>query len=359
MNSPGNPNSEATGVVREVRNAQRFDVAALAGYLKGRVDGIDDAVQVRQFDGGQSNPTYLLENSRGSRWVMRKKPAGQLLATAHMVEREYQITSVLAGTAVPVAKPLLLCQDASIIGTPFYLIEYVHGRIFRDPSLPTLTSVEREAAYDSMITTLATLHAVDWQAIGLGDYGKADGYVARQIVRWTKQYQASKLRDIAAMDWLIDWLPRHLPAQTSTGIVHGDFRIDNMIFHPTEPRVIAVVDWELSTIGDPLTDVAYHCLAFYLRREQRGIAGLIGHDLKVLGIPSEADIVARYCAARGILSIPNWNFFIAFALFRLAAIAEGVYARMRQGNATTDAAASVAGESEAFAQAARAAAESA
>jgi aminoglycoside phosphotransferase (APT) family kinase protein len=345
-------NSDATGVVREVRSAQIIDERALLDYLRDRVEGIKDSLRVRQFDGGQSNPTYLLE-SENRRWVLRKKPAGQLLATAHMIEREYRITSALAATGFPAAKPLLWCDDVSIIGTAFYVVEYVHGRILRDPSLPEMSMTDRGTAYRSMVATLASLHSVDVGAVGLGDFGKPDGYVARQIARWTKQYQASKERDVPAMEWLIDWLPKHVPTQTSAAIVHGDFRIDNMIFHPSEPRVIAVLDWELSTIGEPLTDVAYHCLAFHLRREQRGVPGLLGHDFAALGIPSESEIVADYCRARGISGIENWNFNVAFALFRLASIAEGVYARMRQGNATTDAAASVAGESAAFAEAAK------
>jgi aminoglycoside phosphotransferase (APT) family kinase protein len=298
----------------------------------------------------------LLQTDHG-RWVLRKKPSGNLLPTAHQIEREYQITSALAATAVPVPRAPLLCDDATIIGTPFFVMDYVHGRILRDPALPTLAPAERRAAYQSMITTLAALHEVDFTARGLAEFGKPQGYVERQIARWTKQYQASKQRELPAMDWLIDWLPRNVPPQTQVGIVHGDFRIDNMVFHPTEPRVIAVLDWELSTIGDPLTDVAYHCLAFHLQREQRGVPGLVGHDLAALGVPTEREIVQWYCAARGIAEIPNWSFCVAFALFRLAAIAEGVYARMRQGNANADAASTVANESAAFANAARRVAE--
>ena len=345
-------NTTATGMVRDMRTAQKLDVAALATYLTGRVDGIDGSLRVLQFDGGQSNPTYLLQTDHG-RWVLRKKPTGTLLPTAHLIEREYQITTALATTAVPVPRAALLCEDASILGTAFFVMDYVHGRILRDPALPTMSPGDRRAAYQSMITTLAALHDVDFVARGLEQYGKPQGYVERQIARWSKQYQASKARELPAMDWLLDWLPRNVPVQTQVGIVHGDFRIDNMVFHPTEPRVIAVLDWELSTIGDPLTDVAYHCLAFHLRREQRGVPGLIGHDLVALGIPSEREIVGWYCAARGLAEIPNWSFCVAFALFRLAAIAEGVYARMRQGNANTDAAATVAHESAAFAAAAQ------
>ncbi len=316
-----------------VREAHRFDTERLAEYMRRHVDDFTGPLDVEQFKGGQSNPTYLVR-AGGKAYVMRRKPPNKLLPSAHAVDREYRVITALAATDVPVAKTYALCTDESVIGTAFYIMDYVEGRIFWDPALPGMTPAERSAVFDEMNRVIAALHRVDYQAVGLSDYGKPGSYFARQIDRWSKQYRASETETIEAMEHLIDWLPQHIPADDQTRIVHGDFRIDNVIFHPSEPRVLVVIDWELSTLGHPMSDLAYHCLMW--RMPPGEFHGLAGVDVKALGIPSEREYVATYCRRVGREPVPEheWEYYMAFNLFRLAAIVQGVLARALQGNAS-------------------------
>ena len=317
-----------------VRAQHRFDETALARYLSAHLDGFSGPLEVVQFRGGQSNPTYLLSAAGGRRAVLRRKPPGPLLPSAHAVEREYRVLCALDHTGVPVPRPRLLCDDAAVIGTPFYVMDYVAGRVFWDLDLPELAAAERLAVYDAMNEGIATLHQVDVGAAGLGDFGRPGGYVARQVGRWTKQYRASETAPIAAMDRLIDWLPAHLPDDEETCIVHGDYRLDNMIFAAEEPRLLAILDWEISTLGHPVADFAYHCMPYRLPPETgRGIAGL---DLARLGIPEEQDYRARYCRRTGRTSLPDWEFYLAYNMFRLAAILQGIAGRARDGTAANE-----------------------
>jgi aminoglycoside phosphotransferase (APT) family kinase protein len=297
---------------------------------------------VRQFKGGQSNPTYWV-GAGDLQLVVRKKPPGDLLPSAHAVEREYRIMKALDGSGVPVPKVLGLCEDAGVIGTPFFVMRYVAGRIFWDPTIPSLTSnAERAAVYREYTDALAALHAVDYAKVGLADYGKVGGYVARQVDRWSKQYEASRTSDIAAMEALMAWLRTSPPQSDETTLIHGDYRIDNMMFTPAgeggEPRAIAILDWELSTLGHPVSDLAYACMGYHLNLPGRG--GLAGVDVAALGIPTEQEMVDAYCAKTGRATIAEWPYFMAFGIFRLAAIAQGVFKRSQQGNASSDDAAS-------------------
>ena len=316
-----------------VREAHRFDTERLAEYMRRHVDDFAGPIDVEQFKGGQSNPTYLV-HAGGKSYVMRRKPPNKLLPSAHAVDREYRVITALAATDVPVAKTYALCTDEAVIGTAFYIMDYVEGRILWDPALPGMTPAERSAVFDEMNRVIAALHRVDYGAVGLGNYGKPGSYFARQIDRWSKQYRASETETIEAMEHLIDWLPQHIPADDQTRIVHGDFRIDNVIFHPGEPRALAVLDWELSTLGHPMSDFAYHCLMWRMSAgEFRGLADM---DVKALGIPSEPEYVAAYCRRVGREPVPEheWEYYMAFNLFRLAAIVQGVLARALQGNAS-------------------------
>ncbi len=317
-----------------VREAHRFDTQRLADYVRRNVEDFAGPIEVEQFKGGQSNPTYLIR-AGGKRYVMRRKPPGELLPSAHAVDREYRVITALAATDVPVPKTHALCTDESVIGTMFFIMDYVEGRIFEDPALPGVMPAERAAIFDETNRVIAALHRVDYQAIGLEDYGKPGSYFARQISRWTKQYRASETETIAAMDNLIDWLPQHIPADDETRIVHGDFRIDNVIFHPREPRALAVLDWELSTLGHPMSDFAYHCMIW--RMSPGEFHGLANADVKALGIPSEAEYLAAYCRRVGREPVPEheWEYYMAFNMFRLAAILQGVLARALQGNASS------------------------
>ena len=319
-----------------VRAAHRFDEAALEPYLKTNVAGFEGPLGVQQFGGGQSNPTFLLTAGR-RRYVLRKKPPGQLLKSAHQVDREYRIMKALATTDVPVPKMHVLCEDESVIGTSFYVMDFLEGRIFRDPQLPDLAPAERAAIYDSMNDVLARLHNVDFAKIGLGDFGKPGNYFERQIARWITQYRAAQTTDIPEMERLIEWMPSNVPKDDSVSIAHGDYRLENTIFHPAEPRMIAVLDWELSTIGHPLADLAYNCMGYHVMNPRQG--GLVDLDYAALGIPSENDYVAKYCARTGRARIENWSFYLAFALFRLASISQGVYKRGLDGNASSETAA--------------------
>ncbi len=319
---------------RAVSPQHAFDTGRLADWLRARVEGFSGELTVEQFKGGQSNPTFLL--SAGNRkYVMRRKPPGKLLPSAHAVDREYRVISALAQTGVPVAKGYALCEDDAVIGTAFYVMDYVAGRVLWDPALPGMAPGERTAIFTEMNRVIAALHSVDYAAVGLADYGRPGNYFARQIDRWSKQYRASETEKIEAMDNLMAWLPANIPAGDETAIVHGDYRLDNVIFHPSEPRILAVLDWELSTLGHPLADFAYHCMSWRLSPGQ--FRGLAGHDLAALGIPSEREYVALYCQRTGRASIPaaEFEYYLAFNMFRLTAIAQGIMARALQGNASS------------------------
>ena len=320
---------------RPVAEAHRFDVAALARFLEAQVPGFRGPLEVEQFKGGQSNPTFRLRSPSGS-YVLRRKPPGKLLPSAHAVDREYRVITALGATDVPVPKTYCLCTDESVIGTMFYVMENVEGRVLWDPQLPGMTREERGAIFAEMNRVIAALHRVDYAAIGLGDYGKPGNYFARQIDRWGKQYKASETETIEAMDRLIEWLPAHIPANDATSIVHGDFRLDNMIWHPAEPRVLAVLDWELSTLGHPMADFAYHAMAWRLSSNE--FRGLRDADLGALGIPTEAEYLALYLRNVKAAAPPrreDWEFYIVFNLFRAAAIFQGVMARAVAGNASS------------------------
>ncbi|QCF24883.1 phosphotransferase [Hydrocarboniclastica marina] len=318
----------------EVLPAHRFDEHALAGYLREHLPAMGDTFVVRQFQGGQSNPTFLLETG-GRRYVLRKKPPGKVLPSAHMVEREYKVIRALAeNTRLPVPQTHVLCEDPSIIGTAFYVMDFIPGRILTHPALEAVELSERRPIHLAAVDTLAELHRVDPMAIGLDDFGRPQGYVARQVKRWSGQYEASRTDDMPAMDNLMNWLPENLPAHDETAIAHGDFRLGNLLFDPDAPRVSAILDWELATLGHPLADLAYFCLPYHLPADLKGMRGLIGIDLKAQGIPDEAEILARYCEKTGRKSVDDWHVFLAFSLFRLAAILQGVYSRALQGNAS-------------------------
>ena len=313
-----------------VRAQHRFDEARLAAWMAQHIEGFRGPITVEQFKGGQSNPTFRLA-ADGKRYVLRRKPPGKLLPSAHAVDREYRVVTALRAAGIPVARTYALCTDADVIGTDFYVMEYVEGRVFWDPTLPGLLPAERRGLYDAMNGVIARLHQVDYKGLGLGDFGKSGNYVMRQIDRWTRQYRASETETIEAMDWLIDWLPQNAPADDETSIVHGDFRMDNMIFHPSEPRVLALLDWELSTLGNPLGDFAYHVMAWRLRPEE--YRGLAHADLTALGIPGEEEYCALYCRRTGRERLPHWDFYIAYNMFRLAAILQGIMGRVVEGTA--------------------------
>ncbi len=326
MSAAANPGAQLVAPVHP------FDETALAAYLRANVGDFSGPLSVEQYQGGQSNPTYRI-GAGVHRYVLRRKPPGRLLPSAHAIEREYRVMAALAGTGVPVAKMYALCEDPAVIGTAFYLMEYVEGRILWDPTLPGMTPTQRADHYDELNRVLATLHQVDYAAAGLSDFGKTGHYIERQIARWSKQYAAGGAERIAAMDRLIEWLPEHVPAGDETSIVHGDFRLDNVIFHPAEPRVLAVLDWELSTLGHPLSDLAYQVMAWRLAPGQ--FRGLKGCDLAALGIPGEGAYVAAYCRRTRRERIANWEFYLIFNLFRIAAILHGVHSRALQGNAAS------------------------
>ena len=315
----------------------RFDEARLAAFLAAELPGFAGPLTVRQFQGGQSNPTFHL-HTPGAEYVLRKKPPGTLLPSAHAVDREYAVQSALAGTEVPVAPMRLLCRDETVVGTMFYVMDHLDGRVFPDRTLAGVPATDRAAMYDDMNRVMAALHRVDWQGAGLSGFGRPQAYVARQIDRWTKQYIASRVGDVPEMDRLITWLPAHIPAADETSIAHGDYRLGNLIFHPTEPRVVAVLDWELATLGHPLADLAYCCIPWRMTVEMEGLIGA-----ESPGIPSEAEFVAAYCRRTGRPGVPELDFFVAFSLFRWAAIVAGVYRRALDGNAA-DARAMKAGE---------------
>ncbi len=327
---------------RPVADCHAFDIGALQAHLERQLPGFAGPLSVEQFKGGQSNPTYKLVTPHNA-YVMRTKPgpAARLLPSAHAIEREFKVMRGLHGSAVPVAQMLLLCEDESVIGRAFYVMEFMDGRVLWDQALPGMTPAERAAHYDEMNRVIAALHQVDIAAAGLADYGRPGNYFERQIARWSKQYLASVTEEIPEMDRLIAWLPQHLPAEAldaaQVAVVHGDFRLDNLVFHKTEPRVIAVLDWELSTLGHPLADISYHCMAWHIPPGVfRGIGGL---DLAALGIPSERDYLRRYCQRTGRADPDalqaDWNFYLAYNLFRLAAITQGIARRVVDGTAAS------------------------
>lgn len=320
----------------EFRPGLEFDVIALERHLAGHIEDFQGPIRVRQFPGGQSNPTYRLDTPTAS-YVLRRKPPGVLLPSAHAIDREYRVMQALAShTGFPVAKPRLLCEDSTVIGTAFYVMDFIDGRILWDPQLPEATKDERRPMFMAMVETLADLHAVDYAAIGLADYGRPEGYVARQIGRWSKQYavDAEVAGRVPAMERMIDWLPRNAPTiEPAPALIHGDYRLDNMMFARTTPRVVAVLDWELSTLGDPLADFAYHLMMY--RMASSGVRGLLGVDLSSLGLPTEHEYVAAYCARRGIGELPSLEYYLSFCMFRLAGICHGIAGRVERGTAVS------------------------
>jgi aminoglycoside phosphotransferase (APT) family kinase protein len=334
MSDPELNRQEAFSGTKEVTEAHRFDQKKLEAYLAERIPDFQKPLEVRQFKGGQSNPTYQLVTPN-RKYVLRRKPPGKLLPSAHAVDREFRVISALHPTGFPVAKPYVLCEDESIIGTMFYVMDCVEGRILWDGLLPGMEPKERHAIYDAMNETLARLHNLDYLKIGLEGFGKPGNYIGRQISRWTKQYQLSETEKIPEMDKLIEWLPAHLPAQDRDTVVHGDYRLDNMILHPTEPKVIAVLDWELSTIGDPLGDFTYHLLQWQMPAggQSAGTATLVGSDLKALGIPEMDEYVRMYWERTGRTTTPNMDYYAAYNFFKLAGILQGIVGRVRDGTA--------------------------
>ena len=319
---------------KQVSERHRVDAAALDRWLSANLEGFRGPAEISQFDGGQSNPTFLLGTASGE-YVLRKKPPGKLLPSAHAIDREYRVLQALSGSTVPVPVARVYCADEAIIGTPFYVMDYQPGRIFTDPLLPGLPPEERRAIYDAMNDALARLHGFDWAGAGLADYGKTENYLQRQVARWAKQYEASKTEDVPAMDKLREWVLANIPSDSEVSIVHGDFRIGNLIFAEEDSRVVAVLDWELSTLGNPLSDLSFNCMTYHLPAGDPVAAGFIGVDADALGIPSEADYLTAYARRTGRNEIRDWKFFMAFSLFRTAAIQQGVYARSRQGNASS------------------------
>jgi aminoglycoside phosphotransferase (APT) family kinase protein len=320
---------------KPVEERHRFDLSSLEHYLAQHIGDLRGPLTVEQFKGGQSNPTYRLTDARGRRFVLRRKPPGKLLPSAHAVDREYRVIQALHPTGFPVAKPHVLCEDELVIGTAFYVMDYVEGRVLWDQALPGMSQRERGEIWDALNEVIAQLHRIDYRRVGLEEFGKPGNYIERQIGRWSKQYQASETERIEAMDNLIAWLPKNIPPSAATTVVHGDYRLDNTIFHPAEPRVLAVLDWELSTLGDPLADFAYHCMSWHIPPGQfRGIGGL---DLASLGIPSEAEYVRKYCERTGRRGIDpsHWDFYIAYNLFRIAAILQGIMKRVVDGTAAS------------------------
>ncbi len=316
------------------------DAGRLAAFIREQVEPFKGALQLRRIEGGQSNPTWIVD-AGSQRYVLRSKPAGVLLPSAHAIDREFRAMRALAGSAVPVPRVRVLCEDAGVLGSAFYLMDFVEGRILVDQTLPGMDPAERGAHYAELARVLAALHAVDYRATGLGDFGREGRYVERQLERWTRQYRASETVPIPDMERLIDWLPAHVPPQTATCLVHGDYRLDNVVFHATEPRIVAVLDWELSTLGDPLVDLAYHCMGWHITLgTHRTLAGV---EPWPVGVPEESAQMASYSRAAGRMEgIADWPFYLAFNMFRMAAIQQGVAKRALLGNAANSRAHAVA-----------------
>jgi aminoglycoside phosphotransferase (APT) family kinase protein len=321
---------------KPVSERQKFDTAALQTYMREHVDGFSGELAIEQFKGGQSNPTFKL-SANGQHYVLRTKPgpAAKLLSSAHAIDREFKVMDALHKSGFPAARQYTLCTDESVIGREFYIMEFVDGRVLWDQTLPGINVTERAAYYDEMNRVLAQLHMVDYNAIGLASFGKPGNYFGRQIDRWTKQYKASETEKIEEMDALIEWLPKNIPPGDETSIVHGDYRLDNMIFHPTEPRILAILDWELSTLGHPLADFSYHCMSWHIPPGQfRGIGGL---DYKALGIPSEAEYIAKYCERTSkTIRQEDFSFYLAYNMFRMAGILQGIMKRYVDGTASSE-----------------------
>ena len=323
-------------VLTDVRPGHEFDRQALLDFLRKETGAFAGDLEVRQFEGGQSNPTFLLKCD-GREYVLRKQPPGDLLPSAHQVDREYRVMHALADTDVPVPRMVALCEDTEVLGTKFYVMEKVEGRVYTDLQLPDLSKVDRTAVYLDLVAVMAKLHKVDHEAVGLGDFGKPGNYYTRQISRWSRQYEASKTEDLPAMDRLMEWLPKHIPDSDETCIAHGDYRLGNVMLHPTEPRIVAVLDWELCTLGHPLADLGYLCMDYHSPGyEGEGLGAL--DDLEAHGIPDEQQILDHYCAETGRDGIANWTFYLVYNLFRSAAIIQGVYKRGLDGNASSEAA---------------------
>ena len=327
--------SEQFTGVKPVEERHRIDAERLEDFLKRNVEGFRGPLQIEQFKGGQSNPTYRI-TAGGKRYALRRKPPGKLLPSAHAVDREFKVIKALHGVGFPVARPYVLCEDDAVIGTAFYVMDCVDGRILWDQSLPGMSKGERRAIWEELNRVIALLHGIDYKAVGLGDFGKAGSYIERQVGRWSKQYLASETVKIEAMDNLIAWLPKNVPATDETTIVHGDYRLDNTVFPPTEPRMLAVLDWELSTLGDPLADFSYHCMSWHIPPGKfRGVEGL---PLEELGIPSEREYVAMYFRRTGRKGVDpsTWDYYMAYNLFRIAAILQGIAKRVLDGTAASE-----------------------
>jgi len=316
-----------------VREAHRFDESVLESYLSEHIAGFEGPLEIMQFEGGQSNPTFQLITA-SARYVLRKQPPGELLPSAHQVDREFRVMKALEDTDVPVPKMYCLCEDTSVIGTKFYVMEMVEGRLFTETLLPSLQPGERRSIYLDLARILAALHNVDVNRVGLSEFGRPGNYYERQIGRWSKQYVASKTEEIEAMENLMVWLPENIPEQKKTVVVHGDYRLGNMLIHPTEPRIVAVLDWELSTLGDGLADLGYLCQDYH--GDSYFSEGLGTANLEELGIPTEAEFVDEYCRHAGIDSIENWPFYLIYNMFRSGAIIQGVYKRGLDGNASSE-----------------------
>ena len=329
----------------EVRKEHAFDANALAEYMAEHVDGFAGPLEVAQFKGGQSNPTYKLTTPSAA-YVLRRKPPGDLLPSAHAVEREFRVISALYPLGFPVARPYVLCEDPGVIGTAFYIMGFADGRVFWEPHVPGVSAAERAAIYGSLNKTLAALHKVDVEAAGLGDFGKAEGYVARQIARWSKQYRASETEAVPEMDKLMEWLPDAAPESGEVALVHGDYRLDNCVIAHNGPDVLAVLDWELSTLGDPLADFTYHLMQWMMppSKSGAGVGSLVGHEDDAPGLPRLEDYVAAYCERTGRLAIPDLDTYLAYNFFRLAAIFQGIVGRVRDGTAANPNAAAIASQ---------------
>ncbi|MFI2812804.1 MULTISPECIES: phosphotransferase [Microbulbifer] len=324
-----------SNTLEEQSGIDQLPLEALGQYLADQLPGFSGPIRATKFSGGQSNPTFRLESPSGT-YVLRRQPPGKLLKSAHAVDREFRVLRALADTAVPVPQVLHLCEDRELIGSMFYIMEYCEGRIFWDAALPEVDNDQRSGIYEEMNRVLAAMHSVDIEAVGLADYGKPGNYYQRQFDRWSSQYRASEIDPIPAMDQLIEWLDGHLPGDDGrVALVHGDYRLDNIVFHPERPQATAVLDWELSTLGHPFADLAYQCMQLRMPASGEKMSGLMGVDRQALGIPSEAEYVARYCQRMGIEKIDNWAFYLAFSFFRLAAIIQGVAKRAQQGNASS------------------------
>jgi len=328
---------QAFSGTKEVSAALAIDAPRLAAYLAQHVPGFAGPLTVRQFKGGQSNPTYLLETP-AKRYVLRRKPPGKLLPSAHAVDREYRVIRALHGQHFPVAAPVLYCADETVAGTAFYVMSHVEGRVFWEPQMPGSNPDERRAVYDTMNETIARLHSFEPAEIGLGDFGRGENYVARQVERWSKQYRASETEKIEAMERLIGWLPQHIPPSGPARLVHGDYRLDNLIVAADGPKILAVLDWELSTLGDPLADFTYHLMAWHMPQSESaaGTASLVGHDLGRLGVPTMAQYVDAYVARTGLDPRPALPVYLAYNFFRIAAILQGIIGRVRDGTATSE-----------------------